>query len=83
MAPDDDEETIADRLATQHQWSAAERDHHRDRLYDIRRTVLMMVYRERDRIPASRTAQAIDDFFAAIDARHDAALDQLRGTQNR
>ena len=67
--PDEEVDDIADRLAAEMGWTPAERLHHADRLYDIRRTAAAVQLQEKQRIPLDRTTENVDAYFRGYDRR--------------
>ena len=78
LNPADDIAVIADRLATQYGWTAAERQQLIEKMYDIRRTTLLDTVHDRVHIPVNRTPANVDAFLTAIDDRFVEAQRQLR-----
>jgi hypothetical protein len=62
-------DALADRLARQYGWTAAERDYHRDRLYDIRRTTALDAIMDQLLLPTSRSSANLDAFVELLQGR--------------
>ena len=67
--PADSPDVIADRLALQYGWSAVERDQHRERLYDIRRTTALDTLADQALMPTSRSSARLDAFVEVMTER--------------
>jgi hypothetical protein len=67
--PMESPDTIAVRLAAQYNWSPAERDLHRERLYDIRRTTALDAIADQMLIPTSRSSARLDAFIEVLGER--------------
>ena len=81
--PEDSIEEIADRLAVRHYWTPANRELHLDRLRDIRRTIAAEAQHQRSLVPAAQTADAVDDYFAAVDERAKTTARELRELEDK
>ena len=67
--PLDSPDVIADRLAARYGWTILERNRHRDRLYDIRRTTALDTLADQSLIPPSRASARMDAFVEVLRER--------------
>jgi hypothetical protein len=78
LNPNESVDTIADRLALSHRWTAGERSQHVVRLHEIRRTMAYDVAAERLLVPLLRNPESLEVYLNDLNDRYEAACQILR-----
>ena len=83
LRPTETAEDIAAHLADDHGWDDGERQEAAERIHDIQRSIWTQTVLNHGALPALRTTETVNAYFAAMDVQYEEAKDRLYLDRNR